>query len=268
MKFNLLLISIFLTIIIYAEINHETGMINSTKLNGEGCICHNQYYNDSVYVWIEGPDSVFIGDTVQFKLFMTGGPAVAGGFNIATYFGILNSIDTTTQVISGELTHTMPKPFVNDTATWNFLYTTPDSIVTDTLYSVANSVNGNGNPTLDEWNFGENFAINVIDQPVDLKNNRLHPADFELYQNYPNPFNPSTKIKFNIPFTLSEVEGAIMTLKVYDVLGNEIAILVNEEKVAGEYEVEFSARNITSGIYFYKLSSRGFSETKKMILMK
>ena len=262
MKINLLLIIIFLTIIIYAEINHETGMINSTKLNGEGCICHNQYYNDSVYVWIEGPDSVFIGDTVQFKLFMTGGPAVAGGFNIATYFGILNSIDTTTQVISGELTHTMPNPFANDTATWNFLYTTPDSIVTDTLYSVANSVNGNGNPTLDEWNFGENFAINVIDQPVDLKNNRLHPADFALYQNYPNPFNPTTNFRFRI------ADFGFVTLKIYDTLGNEVATLVNDEKPAGEYELEFFASELSSGIYFYKLSSRGFSETKKMILMK
>ena len=262
MKFNLLLISIFLTIIIYAKINHETGMINSTKLNGEGCICHNQYYNDSVYVWIEGPDSVFIGDTVQFKLFMTGGPAVAGGFNIATYFGILNSIDTTTQVISGELTHTMPNPFVNDTATWNFLYTTPDSIVTDTLYSVANSVNGNGNPTLDEWNFGENFAINVIDQPVDLENKRLQPADFALYQNYPNPFNPTTNFRFRI------ADFGFISLKVYDVLGNEVETLVNEEKPAGEYELEFFASELSSGIYFYKLSSRGFSETKKMILMK
>ena len=262
MKINLLLISIFLTIIIYAEINHETGMINSTKLNGEGCICHNQYYNDSVYVWIEGPDSVFIGDTVQFKLFMTGGPAVAGGFNIATYFGILNSIDTTTQVISGELTHTMPNPFANDTATWNFLYTTPDSIVTDTLYSVANSVNGNGNPTLDEWNFGENFAINVIDQPVDLKNKRLQPVDFALYQNYPNPFNPTTNFRFRI------ADFGFVTLKIYDVLGNEVATLVNDEKPAGEYELEFFASELSSGIYFYKLSSRGFSETKKMILMK
>lgn len=262
MKFNLLLISIFLTIIIYAEINHETGMINSTKLNGEGCICHNQYYNDSVYVWIEGPDSVFIGDTVQFKLFMTGGPAVAGGFNIATYFGILNSIDTTTQVISGELTHTMPNPFANDTATWNFLYTTPDSIVADTLYSVANSVNGNGNPTLDEWNFGENFAINVIDQPVDLKNNRLHPADFTLYQNYPNPFNPTTNFRFRI------ADFGFVSLKVYDTLGNEVATLVNDEKPAGEYELEFFASELSSGIYLYKLSTRGFSETKKMILMK
>ena len=262
MKFNLLLISIFLTIIIYAEINHETGMINSTKLNGEGCICHNQYYNDSVYVWIEGPDSVFIGDTVQFKLFMTGGPAVAGGFNIATYFGILNSIDTTTQVISGELTHTMPNPFANDTATWNFLYTTPDSIVTDTLYSVANSVNGNGNPTLDEWNFGENFAINVIDQPVDLENKRLQPADFALYQNYPNPSNPSTNFRFRI------ADFGFVTLKIYDTLGNEVATLVNDEKPAGEYELEFFASELSSGIYFYKLSSRGFSETKKMILMK
>jgi hypothetical protein len=113
------------------------------------------------------------------------------------------------------------------------------------------------------------------------------PTEFSLSQNYPNPFNPNTKIKFTIPaVTLSGVEGSLVTLKVYDVLGNEIATLVNEEKPAGEYEVEFSAiggsttggdaYNLTSGVYFYQLkaidpesrSGQGFIQTKKMILLK
>jgi len=85
---------------------------------------------------------------------------------------------------------------------------------------------------------------------------------FNLKQNYPNPYNPSTKIKFTI------LELRFTTLKVYDVLGNEIATLVNEEKPAGEYEIEFSGEGLTSGIYFYQLKSGSFVETKKMILMK
>jgi len=101
------------------------------------------------------------------------------------------------------------------------------------------------------------------------------PEEFCLFQNYPNPFNPSTKIKFTIPSNVI-VSGAkqshFVTLKVFDILGNEVATLVNEEKPAGIYEVEFSRNLInqvlTSGIYFYQLKVGSFIETKKMILLK
>jgi hypothetical protein len=88
------------------------------------------------------------------------------------------------------------------------------------------------------------------------------PKEYNLAQNYPNPFNPSTTVNFSVP------SSEFVTLKVYDVLGNEIATLVNEEKPAGSYEVEFSADGLTSGIYFYKLQAGSFVETKKMILLK
>ena len=93
-------------------------------------------------------------------------------------------------------------------------------------------------------------------------------SEFELSQNYPNPFNPTTKIRFTIPVTLSGVEGSLVTLKFYDVLGNEVATLVNEEKPAGSYEVEFDGRKLSSGIYFYRLQAGSFAETKKMVLLK
>jgi hypothetical protein len=108
------------------------------------------------------------------------------------------------------------------------------------------------------------------------------PNIFSLEQNYPNPFNPSTKIKFTIPANVIASEtkqSQLVTLKVYDILGNEIATLVNEEKPAGNYEVEFNTssgiRNLpagrqclVSGIYFYQLKSGSYTETKKMILLK
>jgi len=93
------------------------------------------------------------------------------------------------------------------------------------------------------------------------------PNPFTLEQNYPNPFNPSTKIKFTVPVTLSEVEGSV-TLKVYDVLGNEVTTLVNEEKSAGSHQVEFVASSVPSGTYFYQLRIGEFVSTKKMILLK
>ncbi len=85
---------------------------------------------------------------------------------------------------------------------------------------------------------------------------------FELMQNYPNPFNPITKISWHSPV------GSWQTLKVYDVLGKEVAILVDEYKPAGKYEIEFRASSLPSGVYFYRISAGDYIETKKMILLK
>ena len=88
------------------------------------------------------------------------------------------------------------------------------------------------------------------------------PTEFSLQQNYPNPFNPSTKIKFSI------LKTSKVTIKIYDILGNEIETLVNEEKPTGTYEITWYAENLTSGVYFYQLRTGEFLETKKMILIK
>jgi len=102
---------------------------------------------------------------------------------------------------------------------------------------------------------------------TDVQNENLFPSEFKLEQNYPNPFNPSTVIGYQLP-----VSGNV-TLKVYDVLGNEVATLVNEYKSAGSYEVNFtvgqdSSPDIASGIYFYRLNAGKFVETKKLMLLK
>jgi hypothetical protein len=88
------------------------------------------------------------------------------------------------------------------------------------------------------------------------------PNSLTLLQNYPNPFNPSTTISFQIP------NSSFVNLKVYDILGNEVATLINEVKPAGTYEVKFDAADLSSGIYFYTINAGTFVETKKMILMK
>ncbi|MCB0753535.1 MAG: T9SS type A sorting domain-containing protein, partial [Ignavibacteriae bacterium] len=88
-------------------------------------------------------------------------------------------------------------------------------------------------------------------------------------QNYPNPFNPTTTINFSIPEINKVGQSNNNTvLKVYDILGKEIATLVNEIKAPGNYQVQFDATSLTSGIYFYRLKSGEFLETKKMILLK
>ncbi|OQA67711.1 MAG: hypothetical protein BWY38_01270 [Ignavibacteria bacterium ADurb.Bin266] len=96
------------------------------------------------------------------------------------------------------------------------------------------------------------------------------PDIFSLEQNYPNPFNPTTKIKYSIPtVTLRQAQSDNwVTLKLYDVLGNEITTLVNERKPAGNYKVEFSGSDLPSGVYFYQLKAGSFIQTKKMILLR
>ena len=124
---------------------------------------------------------------------------------------------------------------------------------------------------LDRWNFGPKFPLTILPvTAVELEPNGL-PDNFFLSQNYPNPFNPSTKIKFTIPNAVIASEtkqSQLVTLNVFDILGNEVAILINEEKPAGSYEVEFNASSLASGIYFYTLQAGSFIETKKMVLMK
>jgi hypothetical protein len=96
------------------------------------------------------------------------------------------------------------------------------------------------------------------------------PTEFALYQNYPNPFNPTTTIKYSIPsVTLRQAQSdIIVTIIVYDVLGNEIATLVNEEKPAGYYETEFNATGIASGMYIYRMQAGTFVRIKKMMILK
>jgi len=86
--------------------------------------------------------------------------------------------------------------------------------------------------------------------------------DYSLSNNFPNPFNPTTTIKYSIP------QGINVTLRVYDILGNEIATLIDEYKPAGNFEIEFDASSLSSGIYFYQLRAENYTSTKKMLLIK
>jgi hypothetical protein len=95
------------------------------------------------------------------------------------------------------------------------------------------------------------------------------PDKFTLDQNYPNPFNPSTKIRYTIPASVNSSDGGkLVQLKVYDILGNEVATLVNELQHPGQHEVVFDAAGLASGVYIYRLETTGFVDTKKMILLR
>ena len=113
-----------------------------------------------------------------------------------------------------------------------------------------------GSSSLDEIRWWENNST------VGVKDINSLLQDFKLMQNYPNPFNPLTTLKYTMP------EPGNVLIKVFDVLGNEIVTLINEEKPAGSYQIEFDGVDLPSGIYFYRLKSNSFINTKKMVLLK
>jgi len=105
--------------------------------------------------------------------------------------------------------------------------------------------------------------IEVFYYPItSVDEDSVMPLNFSLSQNFPNPFNPTTSIKYSLP------EQRFVSLKIFDILGKEVATVVNENKPAGNYEVQFDASNLSSGVYFYQLRAGNFTESKKMLLMK
>ncbi len=149
-----------------------------------------------------------------------------------------------------------------DNGTFNFITKDNSGLPENTVWSLMiDSYNNkwiSGYPNYGIAIFNENGIVNITS--VDYNFNSTQ--DFQLYQNYPNPFNPFTKISYQIP------QQGFVTLKIFDVLGREIATLVNEEKPEGRYEVNFSSKGIASGVYIYRMKVNDFIESKKMILLR
>ncbi len=101
-----------------------------------------------------------------------------------------------------------------------------------------------------------------VKKTVGVEDEKTLPTQFNLKQNYPNPFNPNTTISYSIPIQTN------VNISVYDVSGKEIAILVNEVKSPGSYNINFSAKNLPSGVYYYKITTNEYTETRKMVLLK
>ncbi len=163
------------------------------------------------------------------------------------------TVSGTTSNVAGELVDNGGNvvAVINKTSSNPFILTAP-SAGTYTLNA------GYKSPSR-EWG-STSAVINVTG--VDESLIDFNPKDYKLFNNYPNPFNPSTKIRYAVP------QNAFTTLKVYSITGKEVAVLVNEQKTPGVYEVNFDGSELSSGIYFYKLQSGSFSDVKKMILTK
>lgn len=279
MKFNVskIIIASFIlftvSLFVMAFTMFPTGYVGTTKKNGEnlGCICHGGSPNDSVTVAIIGPDSVAVGQTVTYRVKISHGPAIVGGFNVAADTGSVDVISGDTSIhrveypfATGtfELTHSYPKAFSNDTVSWQFKYTAPNFAVFDTLFASANSTNNDTTSDNDRWNWSPNKLVRVYN-PIGIINISSIAKGFALSQNYPNPFNPVTQINFSVGKT-SDVQ-----IKVYDMLGNLVSVLVNENLKQGEYKTDFNGSGLASGTYFYTMFSNGEKlVTKKMLVIK
>lgn len=223
----------------------------------------------------------------------------SGGLSWPSYYTYWVRIDN----IIDSLRHTNYVPYLNyqipnqtDSIGYNYNYTFPDTTFIDddgnnTLTYTATLSNGNPLPAWLSFDTATRtfigtpasignymikvtatdtanakvsctFTLKIENSVTDVNKDEQSLNDYKLFQNYPNPFNPSTKVQYAIG------SMQFVQLKVYDVLGHEVKTLVEENKPAGNYEVEFNASNISSGIYFYVLKTNTFCDQKKMIVMK
>lgn len=253
-----IILSTFVTFILFAQLNGITGTTAAT--GGEGCTCHSNTPSSAVTVAINGPSEMDINTTSNFTVTISGGPLVKGGTNIAVTGGGSLTPGEGLRKSGSELTHVEPKLPASGTVTFPFQYTAPASPGTVTIFANGNSVNGNNASTGDQWNKAPNKVI-TITNPTSVDDNILI-SNYNLDQNYPNPFNPITTISFALP------ESGYTELKVYDINGNEAAELIKEFKNAGNHSVVFNASELSSGVYFYTIKVNNFTATKRMVLVK
>jgi photosystem II stability/assembly factor-like uncharacterized protein len=212
------------------------------------------YFYDSTHGWAVGiTDILYYNNGIWTQLNNTTGNALNSVFFINANEGWIAGN-------SGTILHS-----TDGGVNWTAQTSGTSAILMDVFFT--SSENG--------YAVGNSGTILHYTQLTDVKEQPTQPTEFKLEQNYPNPFNPSTSIQYAI------ISRQFVQLKVYDVLGNEIATLVNEEKAPGRYEVEFlghsdGGQNLSSGVYFYQLSiigpetssGQGLIQTKKMIIMK
>lgn len=243
------------------------GYVGTTRKDNVnlGCVCHGDTATPSVIVQIIGPDSVAAGQTAFFRLKLSGGPSIKGGMNVASQYGILDTVPgmgTELDTAVDELKHYIPKSFNADTVSWVFKYTAPSAPVNDTLFGTANSVNDTLGSEGDNWNWSPNKNVRVYN-PIGIINLSTIAGEFSISQNFPNPFNPVTQIDFSVART-SDIK-----IRIFDILGNEIAVPVAQQMKPGKYRIDFNGSQLSSGTYFYSLTADGKTiSTKKMLLVK
>lgn len=197
-------------------------------------------------VTINGPLTLTAFYRVQYKLIINSSiPFTFGGNQyydsaVAFQFGVTNKVIN----YSG-----IQYIFRGWDGYGNGSYTSPDSSGLDTIKTISLS-----NVVMETPRWVSTTSAHLIGSEL--------PKEFKLYQNYPNPFNPETKISYDVP------ERGFVSIKIYDIIGREVKVLVNEIQLPGQYSVFYNLSELPSGVYYYRLECNRYSETKKMVLLK
>lgn len=234
-----------------------TGMTGVTRM-GTGTGCGNGCHSGSSLsiTSISGPSQLNVGQTGTYTVTMTGGTLI--GVDVAASSGSVKGVSSNLQVLNGEVTHT--QKLTGTTIQFSF---TPSAAGTATLYATAarNSKSGG-------WGHAPDFPVTVTSSGTASVAEGDAPNAYSLHQNYPNPFNPSTLISYSLP-----QEGSVQ-LRVYNLLGEEVAMLVHGTQTAGAHSIRFDGSGLPTGAYLYRLEvhpSSGaapFIATRKFVLAR
>ncbi len=249
----------FATILLYATESGRTGRTLKTSTAGCGS-CHGTTATSDVTVSINGPDTVDVGQTIQYSLSVTKLSKTGAGLDIAVRQGALSPVSTNIHLSNGELTQNSNIPMTGGTATVQFNYIASSTPGIDTVWATGLATNSDGGTSGDDWNWSPSKRV-VVRLPVGISNISI-PNEFKLSQNYPNPFNPLTNIQIDL------VSPMKITLSIVDVLGNEVTVLHNGKLNEGQHLFKWDASNYSSGVYYYKVEGESFTVTKKMLLVK
>ena len=259
MKKNILIsAAVLLTVLTFIDSDlhaYPGGIAGRTKKTSTaGCgSCHAQ--GSTITGVITGPDTVTAGQTYTFTLTLTTtGGSGKYGVDIAAKTGTLTAISGQgLTLMSNELVQSAGITWVSPKAI-TFSYTAPASAGTDTLYATVDRGHSGA------YNWAPNKGV-IVKLATGIVNNEI-PVKFYLSQNFPNPFNPVTKINYGL------AKGTNVSIKVFDLLGKEVATLVNEYQASGNYFTTFDATLYPTGIYYYRIKTSDFSEVRKMSLIK
>ncbi len=257
----------------------DDGVVGQTKkplrapiFQVKGCFCHNDSASAFVSTWIAGPETLAAGTQALYTVNVAKDSNIAAGFDVAAFLGDLGvydsagtqlmRIDPNNPIDSLELTHVAPKlAGGRDTISWSFWYRAPQiSGITDTIYAVGNSVDTSLDPSGDYWNYAPDLVVHIV-STVDVREQPVVHS-FQLAQNYPNPFNPSTTIRYQLP------AANHVSLKVFDLLGDEVATLVDGLQDRGDHAVTWDAGRFASGVYIYRLQSGDITSVRKLLLLR
>lgn len=254
-----LLIFLAGSIYLYGDIDGRTGRTLKSSTSGCGS-CHGSSATTGVSVVISGPDTVTVGQSVQYSLIITRSTKTGAGLDVAVRNGSLTPVYPNTHLTNGEITHSDNLSMTAGTISITFNYNAPAGAVTDTIWADGIATNSGGNSSGDEWNWAQSKRV-VVRLPTGISN--ISSAnEFFLSQNYPNPFNPQTNIKIEM------IKPLDLTVKVFDNLGNEVQVLHNGILPAGTSILKWNAAGFPSGVYYYTVTGKDFYYTKKMSLVK